>query len=78
MRLPDGQQVKTSFDGDENLVYTVKVDMAVARGDRSVLREAALVSLQAYLEVEELPEAYRVEEVINTRGRVVAFALWIK
>ena len=78
MRLPETADVKTSFDSNQNLVYTVKVDMATGGEDRSALRESALVSLQEHLESDQLPEAYRVEEVINTRGRVVAFALWIK
>ena len=78
MRLPETGQVKGSVDVNENRVYTVKVSTAVSDASRAALLEDALVSLQSYLELEEIPETYRVETVTNFRGSVEAFALWIK
>jgi len=74
MRLPETGEVRTSVDVDENEVYTVKVDSSELNGRSG--REVAEMKLEAFLG--ESLETYRVEDVPDSRGGVVAYALWIK
>lgn len=77
MRLPETGDLRISIDDDQNTVYTVKVDVDVKGIGREPM-EDALIKLQEYLALEDLPETFRVEEVPNTWGSTVAYAFWIK
>jgi hypothetical protein len=74
MRIPESGVVRVQ-DGDGNNVYTVKVDGGGAASTREAI---AHQELQVYLESETELDVFRVEAVRNTRGRIQAYAFWLR
>jgi hypothetical protein len=74
MRLPGDSEIHRSIDDDQNNVYTVKVVEGVVTDPE----RAALVALQVYLDLDSLPETFRVEPVRDAWGRTAAYAFWMK
>lgn len=72
MRIPESG-IRQTFDDDGIPVYTVKVGVDAD----TTTEEWAIGALGSYLSAES-PDVFRSEEIHDTRGRVVAYAFWLR
>ena len=73
-RIPESG-VRQVQDRDGNDVYTVRVD---ASGDAPAAQAAARSQLRTHLASEEPLNVFRAEAVVDTRGRIQAYAFWLR
>ena len=74
MRIPTSRVARVE-DGDGNMVYTVKLERRVESGSAE---GASLELLREFLGADRPSEVFRSEPVLTTRGRVAAYAFWLK
>jgi hypothetical protein len=76
MRVPE-TGIRQTIDDDGIAIYTVKVEETGAGSGEGGATEAwAVGRLGEYLD--GAPDVFRSEQIRDTRGRVVAFAFWLR
>jgi hypothetical protein len=74
MRIPDSG-VQRAADRDGSDVYTVKI---ISEADGRTDEERALAELGSFLGADAPLDVFRSEAVYNSRGRLSAYAFWLK
>lgn len=75
MRLASDETVRAAHDDEQNAVYTVRVDDLPAASNEDAVILSAIERLRK--SVERPFKVSRAQAVHNTRGSLVAYALWI-